>query len=152
MLTGAGYRHYEISSFARPGFESRHNSSYWKGVRYLGVGPAAHSFDGDRRRWNVSDVREYLRKEPEGTQYETEEITPKDAYNEFVMTGLRTDEGIDSRELSARFGARKLQYFVAQAEEFVAQGNIVQRKSVYYIPAERYLISDSIISDLFDVE
>lgn len=135
-----------------PGFESRHNSSYWKGVRYLGVGPAAHSFDGDRRRWNVSDVREYLRKEPEGTQYETEEITPKDAYNEFVMTGLRTDEGIDSRELSARFGARKLQYFVAQAEKFVAQGNIVQRKSVYYIPAERYLISDSIISDLFDVE
>lgn len=97
-------------------------------------------------------MREYLRKEPEGTQYETEEITPKDAYNEFVMTGLRTDEGIDSRELSARFGARKLQYFVAQAEEFVAQGNIVQRKSVYYIPAERYLISDSIISDLFDVE
>lgn len=152
VLTGAGYRHYEISSFARPGFESRHNSSYWKGVRYLGVGPAAHSFDGDRRRWNVSDVREYLRKEPEGTQYETEEITPKDAYNEFVMTGLRTDEGIDSRELSARFGARKLQYFVAQAEKFVAQGNIVQRKSVYYIPAERYLISDSIISDLFDVE
>ena len=152
VLTGAGYRHYEISSFARPGFESRHNSSYWKGVRYLGVGPAAHSFDGDRRRWNVSDVREYLRKEPEGTQYETEEITPKDAYNEFVMTGLRTDEGIDSRELSARFGARKLQYFVAQAEKFVAQGNIVQRKSVYCIPAERYLISDSIISDLFDVE
>ena len=152
VLTGAGYRHYEISSFARPGFESRHNSSYWKGVRYLGVGPAAHSFDGDRRRWNVSDVREYLRKEPEGTQYETEEITPKDAYNEFVMTGLRTDKGIDSRELSARFGARKLQYFVAQAEKFVAQGNIVQRKSVYYIPAERYLISDSIISDLFDVE
>ena len=66
------------------------------------------------------------------------------------MTGLRTDEGIDSRELSARFGARKLQYFVAQAEKFVAQGNIVQRKSVYYIPAERYLISDSIISSTWN--
>ncbi|MFQ8827960.1 MAG: hypothetical protein ACLR76_11855 [Alistipes sp.] len=138
-LTGAGYRHYEISSFARPGFESRHNSSYWKGVRYRRVGPAAHSFDGDRRRWNVSDVREYLRKEPEGTQYETEEITPKDAYNEFVTTGLRTD-GESTRGTVGAIRARKLQYFVAR-RKFVAQGKIVQRKSVYYIPAERYLIS-----------
>ena len=152
ILSESGFCHYEISNFALPGYKSVHNSNYWNGTEYLGIGPSAHSFNGSQRQWNVKSNSIYLRNIRNGSYFETEVLSENDHYNEYVMTSLRTDSGIDTDILSKRFGARKLQYFVAQAEKFVAQGNIVQRKSVYYIPAERYLISDSIISDLFDVE
>ena len=89
-LQAWGFSQYEVSNYARPGYQSRHNSRYWDRTPYLGLGPAAHSFDGRKRRWNVSDVREYIHE----VSYEEETLTDNDAYNELLMTSLRTTRGI----------------------------------------------------------
>ena len=152
MLTGAGFEHYEISNFARTGFRSQHNGNYWNGTRYLGVGPSAHSFDGALRQWNAADVRLYLEREPRQEHFESETLSEHAAYNEFVMTSLRTASGLDADVLERRFGARKLQYFTRLAVKFLAEGTLVRTGSAYRIPFEHYLISDTVISDLFYVE
>lgn len=152
-LAAAGYEHYEISNFARPGFRAVHNSNYWNGTPYLGVGPAAHSFDGGRRRqWNTAHIGRYLEEVPGNRHCRTETLTETMRYNEFVMTALRTAEGVDTERLEERFGARKLQYFITQAKKHLARNTIVRNKSVYYIPSEHFLISDGIIADLFYVD
>lgn len=151
LLTAAGYEHYEISNFARPGFHARHNSRYWDGTPYLGVGPSAHSYNGKCRQWNIADVRSYLELEPYGTHIEMEKLSDQTLYNEFIMTGLRTAKGVDVRALEERFGARKLYYFTRLAEKFLQQGVLIKKEFVYYIPFEHFLISDTIIADFFDV-
>ena len=102
-LTGAGFEHYEVSNFALPGFRARHNAAYWHGVKYLGIGPAAHSFDGRERHWNVASVTEYIG----GAPAEAETLTDRDRFNEYVMTRLRTAEGIDLREAERLFGKER---------------------------------------------
>ncbi|MDD3107979.1 MAG: radical SAM family heme chaperone HemW [Alistipes sp.] len=150
-LTQAGYEHYEISNFARPAFRAQHNSNYWRSEPYLGIGPSAHSFNGsDTRQWNVADLSAYLQQTPHNAQFESEHLTDTMRYNEFIMTHLRTSDGVDTTQIEARFGARKLHYFLDQAKKYLASQHIIQRKTVYYIPFESYLISDSIISDLFE--
>ena len=104
-LTGAGFEHYEVSNFALPGFRARHNAAYWHGAKYLGIGPAAHSFDGEERHWNVGSVERYIAGDPA----ERELLTNRDRFNEYVMTALRTAEGIDTREVAARFGTKRLE-------------------------------------------
>ncbi len=99
-LTRAGFEHYEVSNFALPGFRARHNAAYWHGAKYLGIGPAAHSFDGSERHWNVSSVSGYI----DGAQAETEVLSESDRFNEFVMTRLRTAEGVDLAEVERLFG------------------------------------------------
>ena len=94
-LTEAGFEHYEVSNFALPGFRARHNAAYWHGAKYLGIGPAAHSFDGEERHWNVGSVERYIAGDPA----ERELLTNRDRFNEYVMTALRTAEGIDTREV-----------------------------------------------------
>ncbi|MEO0732818.1 MAG: radical SAM family heme chaperone HemW [Bacteroidota bacterium] len=133
-LTAAGYRHYEISNFCLPGHASKHNSGYWSGQPYLGIGPGAHGFDGQhRRRWNVSSNATYARALAEidlveeyraarGFLYEEEELTETDRYNEFIMTGLRRDLGVSVAELTERFGAKRAAYFVASQQENIAAG------------------------------
>lgn len=102
-LTGAGFDHYEVSNYALPGFRARHNASYWHGVKYLGIGPAAHSFDGRERHWSVDSVEDYLA----GTAAEAETLTDRDRFNEYVMTRLRTAEGIDLAEAESLFGTER---------------------------------------------
>ena len=148
-LSEGGYEHYEISNFARPQRRALHNSNYWNGTRYLGIGPAAHSFDGTHRMWNVRNLNEYLLREGQDAQYEQETLTPEQAYDELVMLSLRRLEGLDTAILEERFGARMLQYFCRQAERFVATGRMLHTERCYRIPPEFYLISDSIIADLF---
>lgn len=148
ILSGAGYRHYEISNFARPGYEAVHNGNYWNGTPYLGVGPSAHSFDGRRREWNVADTVRYLSG---AARTDGETISADTAYNEFVMTSLRTARGLDADCLEGRFGARKLQYFTARAARLVEAGVLEREQSVYRIPESRFLVSDAVISDLFYV-
>lgn len=106
LLPAAGFEAYEISNFAQPGFRSKHNSSYWQGKPYLGIGPSAHSFDGNRqRRWNVAHNIHYSRKLQAGeTYWEIEELTEKDRVNEFLMIRLRTIEGIPITLLTENFG------------------------------------------------
>ncbi len=133
-LTGAGYRHYEISNFCLPGHQSRHNSGYWSGQPYLGIGPGAHGFDGgDRRRWNISNNAAYAKalaeiNDPEayaaanGFLYEEEVLSPDDRYNEYIMTALRQDTGVDLGVLEQKFGAEKARHFTASQRANVAEG------------------------------
>ena len=113
-LEAAGFRQYEVSNYARPGFESKHNSRYWDRTPYLGLGPAAHSFDGKCRRWNVSNVDEYVQGLlgiPRKPRFEQETLTEADAYNELMMTSLRTVRGLPV-EAVKESQKRQLQSFV----------------------------------------
>lgn len=149
-MTEAGFEHYEISNFARPGHRAVHNSSYWFGAPYLGVGPSAHSYDGQRlRRWNCADLHRYLAETPQNRQCETETLSDTDLYNEYLMTRLRTDRGIDSRELERSFGAHRLQYFQERAAKFLDAGLIICETERYRLSSEAFFVSDGIISDLF---
>ena len=103
-LTTAGYEHYEISNFARPGFRSRHNSSYWNGTPYIGLGAAAHSYDIRSRSWNVADIRQYIEGMERGERIFEEELLDDDTrYNDIVTVALRTREGIDLNALSEKY-------------------------------------------------
>lgn len=148
-LSAAGFEHYEVSNFARAGRRALHNSGYWFGEPYLGVGPSAHSYDGRIRRWNHADLGRYLDGLPQNAFYETETLGDDDRYNEYLMTRLRTDRGIDAEELRGLFGARKLQYFETRAARFVAAGLMVRDPRRYRLPGEAFFVSDGIISDLF---
>lgn len=149
ILCGAGYEHYEVSNFALSGRRSVHNSNYWLGKEYLGIGPSAHSFNGGTRSWNVADNNRYLELLPQNAHYETEELTFKDKFNEFLMTSLRHDKGINLRELRERFGEEPAAYFTDGTRKFLNSGTMNERDGTYTIPPEHYFISDGIISELF---
>ncbi|HIY69159.1 MAG TPA: radical SAM family heme chaperone HemW [Candidatus Alistipes intestinigallinarum] len=145
-LTKAGFEHYEVSNFARPGFRARHNAAYWHGVKYLGIGPAAHSFDGRERHWNVPSVERYI----EGTPPETELLSDRDRFNEYVMTRLRTAEGIDTHEAEALFGTERIARLRQNAEPWIRAGALRNDSARMAIPPERMLVSDAVIEDLFE--
>ncbi len=148
-LTEAGYDHYEISNFAREGRRSRHNSSYWQSQPYLGIGPAAHSFDGESRVWAVSSVADYLAGVDRGECYENEHLTATDRYNETIMTSLRCREGVDLAELEKNFGRDRKEYFVNETARFVASGVLVSDGNRVAMCPEGWLVSDSVIAELF---
>ena len=146
-LTAAGYDHYEISNFAKGGFRSRHNSSYWHGAQYLGIGVGAHSFNGDVRHWSQQTVGEYC----ERREYEIDELTQRDRLNEYVMTSLRCAEGVDLEYLRSCFGSENHQKVVDGAEKWLLSGDVVIDNGRLRIPVDRFLISDAIIESLFDI-
>ena len=148
-LTEVGYDHYEISNFAREDRRSRHNSSYWQSQPYLGIGPAAHSFDGENRVWAVASVAEYLAGVDRGECYESEHLTATDRYNETIMTSLRCREGVDLASLEKNFGRARVEYFMAEAERFIASGVLVSDGNRVAMCPERWLVSDSVIAELF---
>ena len=139
----AGFEQYEISNFCRPGCRSRHNSRYWDRTPYLGVGAAAHSFSGSCRRWNVADVGQYVAavgKPP----HEEELLTPTDAYNELVMTSLRTVEGISKERLEPPF----LDYLSRAIARFVSAG-LIQETPTHFRPTPAGLLqADGMAADL----
>lgn len=144
-----GYIHYEISNFALPGFHSRHNSSYWNLTPYLGLGVAAHSFDGTVRRYNPSNLKKYLDALGEGKLFvEVENITQAEKYDEYVMLRLRTADGIDADELMHRFGEEYYQFFIEKAKPLVSEGTLINENGRYYIPENHIMISDNITCDL----
>ena len=146
-LTEAGYEHYEVSNYALPGFRSRHNSSYWLGVEYLGIGPGAHSFNGQVRRWCEQPVAKYV----EQRQYEEEHLTSTDRYNEMIMTSLRRSEGISLADVATHFGSERAAKLEAECRKF--EGLAVEIKDgKISIPPEKMLVSDMVIEALFDVE
>ena len=150
QLGAAGFEHYELSNFARPGRQAVHNSGYWFGEPYLGVGPSAHSYDGKRlRRWNCANLERYLQETPLNRQYETETLSDIDLYNEYLMTRLRTARGADLRELEKSFGAHKLRYFEERAAKFLDTGLMVRTGECYRLREAAFFVSDGIISDLF---
>lgn len=145
-LTAAGFEHYEVSNFALKGFRARHNAAYWHGVKYLGIGPAAHSFDGQERHWNISSVERYIAGEPA----ESETLTGRDRFNEYVMTALRTAEGIDMQQIAAHFGTKRLERLLNDAAPFLQSGTLRDTGGRLAVPAERFLISDAVIEALFE--
>lgn len=149
QLKSNGYTHYEISNFALPGFHSRHNSSYWNLTPYLGLGVAAHSFDGTVRRFNPSNLKKYLDALSDGKLcVEVEKITKAEKYDEYVMLRLRTADGIEADELMHRFGERYYQFFIEKAKPLVSEGSLINENGRYYIPENHIMISDNITCDL----
>ncbi len=144
-LADAGYHHYEISNFALPGHEARHNSAYWHHVPYVGLGPAAHSFGGNVRQWNSPDLKAYLEAARTGDFArirESETLTSDQAALEHIMLALRTSEGISQEYLKAHADPASL-------SRAFADGNLVTLASgMTRIPEDRFFISDSIISDI----
>ncbi len=141
-LAAAGFEHYEISNFALPGRRAVHNSAYWSGEPYLGVGPSAHSFDGARRReWVCADLETYIA----GPVYESETLSDRELRNERIMTGLRTAGGVKSEELKE--GSDGAQGAV---RKFLSEGLLVEKGGRVTIPSEKFLLSDYIIGELFE--
>ena len=144
-LTAAGYEHYEISNFARPGFRSRHNSSYWTGVPYIGLGAAAHSFDGHLRSWNVSDIQQYIAAVNRDERLnEEEELSATDFYNERVMLGLRTCEGVDLSALSDD----ERNYCIQEAQPFLSDDILLLTDNRLVLTRKGLFVSDYVISSL----
>ena len=147
-LAAAGYEHYELSNFARHGHRSRHNSSYWTDVPYIGLGAAAHSYDGQRRRWNVSHLQQYIDSIGNGQQvYEEEMLDDDTRYNDKVMLSLRTAEGIDLSTLSKLHR----RYLLPLSRKYLDNGLMVQENGRLRLGREGLFVSDMIISDLMKV-
>ncbi len=145
-----GFEQYEISNFATTGFLARHNSSYWKSKPYLGIGPSAHSFDGNVRRWNVSNNAVYTRALEQGEVYfESEELTLTERYNEYVMTRLRTKWGCDLNEIEQVFGNAYREHILREAATYISEKAMVQDNDVLVLSASGKLMADKIASDLF---
>ena len=150
VLKEAGYLHYEISNFCLPDFESKHNSNYWKGASYLGVGPSAHSFNGTSRRWNVSNISEYVNISNEGgIAYEEEVLTPVQRYNEYVMTGLRTMWGCKASYIVENFGSSSHDLFLRCAGRHIVAGGMWQVGDRYGLTDEGMLFADGIAAEFF---
>lgn len=152
-LEEAGYEQYEISNYAKPGFESQHNSGYWHGMRYLGLGPSAHSFDGEKRWANVGHTIKYIdlvRNEECGVRNE-ELLNMDERFNELVFTALRTKVGVDLVELRSRFGDKRCDGLLRQARKYVDSGRMRVVDGRLCLTREGIYISDSIISDFMIV-
>jgi oxygen-independent coproporphyrinogen-3 oxidase len=151
-LEQAGFIHYEISNFAQAACFSRHNSAYWLGNHYLGVGPSAHSYNGLSRSWNVASIEEYVHCIESGSILsEIEILTPSMQYNDFILTGLRTMWGINLDRLTERFGNSMATYCLQQAAKYIASGHIIEKNRQLTITNKGRLISDGIMSDLMSV-
>lgn len=148
-LNQAGFIHYEISNFGKENFFSRHNSSYWKGKKYLGVGPSAHSFNGNNRSWNISSISQYIEGvEKNNLCLKTEALDKKERYNEFILTGMRTMWGIDTIVLESLFGKDLLLYCIKNINKYVTSGDVIINNTNYRISRKGIFISDLIMSDL----
>ena len=146
-LCGVGFEHYEVSNYARKGFRSRHNSSYWQGVQYLGIGSGAHSFNGVERRWCQQPLSEYVA----GRKYGSELLSEGDIYNEYVMTSLRRIEGINLNFVKQRFGEKCCERLVDSAKMWIKSGDLLFDDDILRIPSSRFLLSDAVIESLFEV-
>ena len=147
-LTEAGYEHYEISNFALPGFRSRHNSSYWHNIPYIGIGAAAHSYDIKSRRWNIADIKKYMESIEKGElPYEEEVLDEEKQYNDLIVTALRTKEGICLNTLSSV----QRDYLLQNSETYIHRGLLAEEDGRLYLTRQGITISNSIMSDLMMV-
>jgi len=144
------YEHYEISNFAKPGFRSRHNSSYWQSKPYLGLGPSAHSYNGMSRQWNIANNSLYIESVAKNIiPFEKEELTSIQKINEYIMTGLRTLDGIELDKLEKLSGKKTIVAIINDAQRFIRQ-NLMERKNGSLVLTNKgKLFADGIASDLF---
>ena len=152
-LESLGYINYEFSNFGKPEFFSRNNQNYWQGKSYVGIGPAAHSFDGENiRKWNVSNNQLYINSIKEGKlPFEEEQLTLKDRYNEYLMTGLRTTHGISLLHVQETFGDRYGMYLEEQAARHLSENYFFWDGDHLKVSAKAKFLTDGLASDLFMV-
>ena len=149
-LTEAGFEHYEISNFAKPGMYSKHNSNYWEGVNYLGIGPSAHSFNGESRQWNIANNHRYISEIQENKiPAELEFLTPENRINEYIMTSLRTSKGMDLNFIAKKFGTEYSNRIQKELEVFVEKDWLSINDKKVILNLEGKLFADLIASELF---
>ncbi len=149
-LANAGYEHYEISNFAIPGMHSRHNSAYWSGEPYLGLGPSAHSYDGFTRQWNVANNARYIASINAGiVPGEIEHLDIKARHNEYVMISLRKQTGLQREQFKSMFGGERLSLLDQQALKYLSNKWLVLEEDYYRLTNEGKLFADGIAADLF---
>ena len=163
QLTSAGYEHYEISNFAKPGYRSRHNSSYWHEVPYIGIGAAAHSYRRETkigeenkieatRSWNVDNIREYIASIQKGElPSETESLDLSTRYNDLITTALRTSDGIDIEKMEKEFGDQLASQMMQEAEKHIHRGLMKISNGKLSLTHEGLYISDDIMSNFMIV-
>ncbi|MGI9560244.1 MAG: radical SAM family heme chaperone HemW [Flavobacteriaceae bacterium] len=148
----AGFTHYEVCSFGKPGYFSKHNSSYWLGKPYLGVGPSAHSFDGKKRSWNVSNNKQYINTIAKNELPLTSELlTPENRFNEYIMTGLRTIWGVSLKRIEEEFGLGVQISLLNNAHGYLASKTLKIEDAHLKMTPKGQFLSDGIASDLFIV-
>ena len=151
-LAKAGFQHYEISNFGKPDYFSKHNTSYWLGKSYLGIGPSAHSFNGRERGWNVANNQKYIKAIQERLlPLEMEILTELDRYNEYIMTGLRTIWGVSLLKIEQDFGNEVVEVLKEQVSTFVNQGLLFVEEGCLKTTQKGKFLADGIASELFRV-
>jgi oxygen-independent coproporphyrinogen-3 oxidase len=149
MAKEKGFEQYEISNFAKERRYSKHNSSYWKGIKYLGLGPSAHSFNGISRSWNISHIDTYIKALEFGLPYFEEEIlSENNKYNEYILTRIRTIWGVSIHELEEFFGTEKSKYFRINIDKYVNSGLVKLNNGIYNLTEKGMFVSDEIMSNL----
>jgi oxygen-independent coproporphyrinogen-3 oxidase len=152
-LASNGFDHYEISNFAKPGYYSKHNSSYWEGSKYLGIGPSAHSFNKTSREWNVANNQKYLNDiYSEVLPSQTEQLKLNDRFNEYLMLSFRTSKGVNTTYLEDEFGSAMLTHFEKNAQEYISKKWVIFENGFYKTTREGKLMADKIASELFTLE
>ena len=145
-----GFVHYEISNFGKPEYFSKHNSSYWLGKHYLGIGPSAHSFNGNQRSWNISNNAKYIKDIHQNKlPQEVENLTVNDRFNEYVMTGLRTIWGISLDDIEAQFGKEFKNHLLNIAKKFIDEELLIIESKTIKTTKKGKFLADGIASELF---
>lgn len=146
----AVYEHYEISNFAKPGYESKHNSSYWQGKPYLGLGPSAHSFNGTSRQWNVANNAFYISAIERGSvPFEIEQLTKDQQLNEYIMTSLRTNRGTSLIDVEERFNSDAANKISLSANRHIKNGTLITENNFIKLTKKGKFLADGIAADLF---
>lgn len=153
FLTEQGYEHYEISNFAKPGHYSKHNTAYWQGKKYLGLGPSAHSFNGSSRSWNIAHNIKYIKSllKENKVPFEEETLTEQNRFNELLMTGLRTQWGINLEEINSKFSEEIITDFMQELQAYLNNEFVIIEKGFLKLSHKGKFIADRIISDLMAV-
>lgn len=150
VMEANGFENYEFSNFGKPGFYSRNNTAYWTQKPYLGIGPSAHSYDGNSRSWNVANNAIYIKKIEAGKlPLERETLSITDKYNEYVMTGLRTKWGVSLQRIENEFGRKYAEYLLIQAKEHLEDGFLFRESDSIKVTKKGKFLSDGLASDLF---
>jgi oxygen-independent coproporphyrinogen-3 oxidase len=150
VLIKEGYDCYEVSNFGKPGYYSKNNTAYWLGKKYMGIGPSAHSFNGERRAWNINNNPKYLKAIEQGElPMTTEALSKIDKYNEYIMTGLRTSWGISMERIQIEFGKKHADYLKQHVQKHLENGLLIQSKDNLVATKKGKFLVDGIASDLF---
>lgn len=149
-LSSKNFINYEVCSFAQKDFFSKNNSAYWLRKKYIGIGPSAHSFDGESRSWNISNNKKYIDQIRDGNNYyKKENLTKVDQYNEYIMTGLRTIWGVSVKHIESNFDVRFKNYFLKKIKSHIAKKNVYKEDDLYLTTQSGRFLADGIASDLF---